>query len=452
MMPPPEVPEVPVAAQSSLASLANPRGELRTGMIVAGLFFVVFLGWAVFARLDSAAYGVGSLTVSGQRQAVQHRDGGVVGEIFVHEGQRVVKGQLLLRIAAPEVVAQERALTSEAIRMFALRARLEAEQAGTAIAVPVEFAMLSDSDRAEGMRALTRQAQERSARAAELSAQSGALGQRTGQAGAQREGYVAQMASTDEQIRLLDDQIAVYKPVADKGFISQTRMRELDRARAALVGQRDQYRALGTASVGAGRQSQLEQVATTQGFREKVGQELRETDTQIGQVVPKFAAAREQLARTEVRSPATGTVVGLSIFTPGGVIAAGQKLMDVVPDNTPLVIDAKFSPRDASDLRVGQTAELRFNSIHDRSLKPLTGKLTRFSADVFVDEKTGAQYYSGEVTIPHQAIANLLATHPQLQLRAGLPVDVLVTLQPRSALDYMVGPLFDQFWSSGHER
>lgn len=439
------------APSRALAEIAEPRSDIRRAGIVAALFFLVFLGWAAIARLDAAAIAPGTLTVSGQRQAVQHRDGGVVGTIAVKDGQKVAKGQLLLRISAPEVQAQERALTSQAIRLLAVRARLEAEQAGRSIATPVEFAMLADADRAEAMRVLALQGTERGARAATLAARSGALSARVGQSGSQGQGYGSMADASAAQIRLLDEQIEQYRPLAEKGFISETKMRELERARAALEGQRAQYTALVAQSRGAAAESGLQRVEAGQSFREQIGADLRAVEIQLAEVLPKLTAAREQVARTEVRAPASGTVVGLSVFTPGGVVAPGQRLMDIVPDNQPLVVTAKFSPQDADDLRVGQAAEVRFSGIKDRSVGALYGKLTRFSADAFVDERTGAEYFTGEVEVPRKELERLKAQDAALQLRAGLPAQIYVTLRRRTALQYLLEPLFDQFWGAMSE-
>jgi multidrug efflux pump subunit AcrA (membrane-fusion protein) len=155
-----------ISTQPDLAELANAANDIRGGVIVAVLFFVVFLGWAAFARLDAAAYAPGMLVVSGQRQSVQHRDGGVVSKIYVHEGERVVRGQLLMTLAAAEVRAQERALASQAIRLLAQRARLEAEQLGqTRVAAPREFADLAPEDRPATVTAMKLQQTELAARA-----------------------------------------------------------------------------------------------------------------------------------------------------------------------------------------------------------------------------------------------------------------------------------------------
>lgn len=434
--------------------IADPRRDLRQGWIIAGVFFLGFLGWAALAPLDAAAMGSGALTVSGQRQTVQHRDGGVVGEIAVREGQKVTKGQMLLRIAAPEVQAQERALTSQAMRLLALRSRLESEIAGTSdIHVPTEFAMFTGQDQAEARRILNLQYAERSARAATLAAQSGIATSRASQSGSAGQGYGSQAVSSREQVRIIDQQIEAYRPLAEKGFVSQTRMRELERMRADAAGEGGQYSAMVSQSAAAAQENRLQGTESRQSFRERVGSDLRDVEIQLGDVLPKLAAAREQVSRTDVRAPATGTVVGLTVFTTGGVVSPGQKLMDIVPDNQPMVIEARFSPQDADDLRIGQEAQVRLSGLKDRSSVPLIGKLTRVSADVFTDEKTGMTYFTGEVVVDRDELAVLQSTQGQtMQLRAGLPAEVMVRLRPRSALTYLLEPLTDQFWGSMHEQ
>lgn len=437
-----------------LATVSDPQRDIRTGAIIAGLFFILFLGWAAFARLDAAAHAAGTLIVSGQRQTVQHRDGGVVGAIMVKEGQRVRRGDVLVSLAAAEVQAQERALSSQAYRLLAQRARLEAEQAGRGrVAVPAEFTTLVERDRDEAMRVLHLQQIELNARAATLAAQRGALASRAGQSGAQGRGFGSQTSSTETQIRLIDDQIAALRPVAEKGFVSQTRLRELERAKAALEGQRGQFSASVAQSAGAARESELMRLQAGEDFRSRISSDLREVEQALGDVLPKLAAARDQLARTSIRAPATGTVVGLAVFTPGGVVAAGQKLMDIVPDNTPLVVQARISPDDADDLRAGQKAEVRFPGIKDRSLPPLEGELTRVSADSFIDEASGMHYFTGEVVVPRDQLALLKDEDGRpFQLRAGMPAEVLIPLRKRTALDYFLEPLTSQFWGSMREE
>ncbi|MBO9622311.1 MAG: HlyD family type I secretion periplasmic adaptor subunit [Sphingomonas sp.] len=433
---------------------ADPRHDIRTGVIIAALFFLVFLGWAAFARLDAAAYAQGTVVVSGQRQSVQHRDGGVVGKIYVKEGQRVERGQLLMQLAAAEVQAQERALASQSIRLLAQRARLEAEQLGRSeVTAPPEFASLSPEDRTEAETALRLQRTELAARTAVLAAQRGALGERAAQSGQQGRGYGEQEVSAAEQLRLIEEQIAALKPVADKGFVSQTRMRELERARAELMGQRGQYSAGVAQTQGAARESRLQALEAERSFRERTAADLRDVETRLGDVLPKWIAARDQMERTAIRAPVTGAVVGLTVFTPGGVIGPGQKLMDIVPEHAGLRIEARIAPDDADDLSVGQRTLIKFSGLHERTLPNLEGKLTRVSADSFTDEKTGISYFTGEITVPHDQLALIQQVRGQdFQLRPGMPVQVLIPLRKRTALDYALEPLLGSFWSSFREH
>jgi HlyD family secretion protein len=184
-------------------------------------------------------------------------------------------------------------------------------------------------------------------------------------------------------------------------------------------------------------------VLETQGtYHSRSAGELRDVVASLNDVLPKLRAAREQLARTEIRSPATGTVVGLTVFTPGGVIAAGEKLMDVVPDRMPLAIEARISPNDADDIQVGQLAFVRFDALHERTLPPLEGHVTRLSADVFTDEKTGTSFYTAEISIPHEALTAIRDVRgAKFEFRSGMPVSVQMPLRRRTALQYALEPL-----------
>jgi HlyD family secretion protein len=439
---------------ASAAGLGDPSRDIRIGVILAAIFFLGFIGWAAIARLDAAAYAPGVLAVSGQRQSVQHRDGGVVADIFVREGQRVERGQLLLRLAAADVRAQERALSAQAIRLLSQRARLDAEQSGAGhLTTPPEFAGLAVEDRDDAAAALRLQQRELVARRETLSAQRGALSQRAEQSVSQGRGYGTQVVSAEEQLRLIDQQLEALRPVAERGFVSQTRLRELERVRAELIGQRGQYAASVAQTRGATAESRITAVEAERTFRERTAADLREVDTRLGEVMPQLTAARDQLARTEVRAPATGAVIALTVFTPGGVIGPGQKLMDIVPELAALRIEARVALDDADDLVVGQRALVKFPSLHERDLPNLSGTLTRLSADAITDEKTGASYFTAEIVVPPDQIRLLRNVRGEsFKLRAGMPVQVLVPLRPRTALSYAFEPLVGSFWASFREH
>ncbi len=434
--------------------LGNPRRDIQIGSAVAILFFVIFLGWAAFARLDAAVHAQGTLVVAGQRQTVQHRDGGVVAQVLVKEGMRVEKGQLLIRLSSPEVTATERGLSSQAIRLLAQQARLQAEQNNDkSLARPAEFSTLSARYEPEIASAMRLQEKEILARYATLSTQRETLGQRGAQSRAQGQGFGEQASSVGVQIGLIDAQLSALRPVAAKGFVSQTRLRELERQRAELIGQRGHFAASISQAREAVRESRLQQMEADRSFAERSASELREVDSRLSDILPRLAAARDQLARTEIRAPATGTIIGLSIFTPGGVIQPGQRLMDIVPERQPLTIQAHISPDDADDLQVGQTTRVRFPSLHERDIPELKGVITQLSADKLNDERTGVSYFVADITVPPSEYKLLKRYRGErFHLRAGMPAEILVFLKKRTALDYALEPLLGGFWSSFTEH
>jgi HlyD family secretion protein len=433
---------VALVAPPNASAAADPARDIRIGLIIAALFFVGLLGWAAFARLDAAAVAPGQLVVSGQRQTVQHRDGGVVADIAVREGDKVREGQILIRLSGAEVRAQERALAGQTITLLAQRARLQAEAEGrSTIVPPPEFASLTGVDRLDATRALQVQQGQLRTRAAVLSAQRGVIGQRTAQASSQGRGYSRQVVAVDDQLRLIDEELNALRGVAERGFVSKTRVRALERAKAELEGQRGQYAATVAQTGGQQGETRLQILEAQSAYYERVASELRDVENALSEARPKWAAARDQLARIDIRAPATGTIVGLTVFTRGGVIAPGQKLMDIVPDRAPLTVEAKLSPADADDVRVGQRAFVRFSTLHEKSLPALNGIVNRVSADSLSDELTGEMFYSAEISVPLSELSKIDALRGSNTLRAGIPVGIEIPLRKRTALEYAFEPL-----------
>ena len=432
----------------------RPDRDMRTGIIIAFLFFVVFLGWAAFARLDAAAYAPGRLTVEGQRQSVQHRDGGVIGAIFVKEGQHVRQGQPLMELAAADVRAQARMYSAQYIGLQAQRARLMAEQLGAGhVEWPAEFATLQGQEKEDAQEAIKLQTTQFDSRASVLTAQTGVLHEQAGQVQETARGYRSQLAASTEQARLIGEELDSLRDVADKGFVSKSRIRALERARADLHGQEGQYSASIARSGAEAGENRLKALEAEKAYRERAASELRDVEFSLNEIAPKYRAAKDQLARLAIRAPATGIVVGLSVFTVGGVIAPGQKLMDIVPDHAGLVIEARISPEDIDDLKVGQDAQIRFNSLHERDLPIMDGRITRLSADSFQDEKTGQSFYTGEITVPSKELDIIRNRRGEdFNLKAGMPVQVLVPLRARTALQYALEPLTQSLWLSFREH
>ena len=434
------------------ASAGDPDREIRLGTTIAVLFFVLFLGWAAFMPLDAGVNAAGTIAVAGNRQSVQHRDGGVITAIHVREGQHVRAGEVLIELSAPELRASERALTSDYLTLLAQRARLLAERLGQRdFAPPAEFATLSPADREIAAQVMQLQRAEMHARSGSISAQQSVLGQRAGQLVQQQSGYTSQRASLIEQQRLIGEELEGLKSIAAKGFASINRVRELERAQAQLKGQQAAMESeYARAGEGIG-ETKMQSLSVTRQRLEQIESDLKDTQSKLSETLPKLVATREQLQHSLVRAPATGQVVGLQVFTVGGVVSAGQKLMDIVPDGRELLIQAQLQPSDADDAYRGQTAQIRFLSVHNRTLPLFSGTVRTVSADSFTDEKTGRSYFRVEIIVPQAELNRVRSVLGNGELRPGRPVEAVLTVRKRTALQYLIEPLTGALWRSGHE-
>lgn len=266
-------------------------------------------------------------------------------------------------------------------------------------------------------------------------------------------GHRSQMLSSAEQERLIDEELEALRTVADKGFVSKSRLRALERAKADLRGRKGSFESNEAEARVAAGASRLRQLEGQKSYREQASVGLREVEAALSEITPKYRAAHEQLERLAIRAPVSGLVVGLNVFTEGGVIAAGKPLMDVVPDQPDLVVSARFPVEDADDLNIGQTAQLKFSGLHDRSLPILNGTLTRLSADSLVDEKTDVPFYTAELRVAPRDLEVIRRVRgANFELRPGMPVDVLVPIRKRTALQYALEPLWDTMWLSFREN
>lgn len=428
-----------------------PRRDLMIGGGIILVFFVLFLGWAAFAPLDAGAFAQGQVAVSGNRQAVQHRDGGVVSALHVAEGDTVQQGQILLEVAGGELAATERGLTGQVLALLAQRSRLIAERDRLgSIPVPVEFASLPPEDQPIAAEAMRLQRLQFGARGAGRSTERGVLQQRVGQLEQQINGYERQIEANEEQRRLINEELDGMRSLAAQGYAPQTRVRALERQAAALDGEQGNLRAQVARAREQVGETRLQSLAVGQTLNEDVAEQLRNIDVQLNELQPRLASTRAQIARNRVRAPVSGQVVGLTAFTQGGVIQAGQTLMEIVPADASQVVVARISPSDVDNLRIGQSTEVKFPGLREGNPPILHGRVTRISADSFTDEVSGDRYFRAEIVVPEgemTKLGRLAAT-----IRPGSPVEVVVLLRKRTALTYLLEPLAQSLWRSGSEQ
>lgn len=434
-------------------AIDSPKRELRTGALIGAAFFIGLLGWAAMTPLDAGALAQGSVAVSGNRQAVQHRDGGIVTALEVQEGATVSQGDVLLKISASDVVATERGLTGEIVALLAQRARLIAERDGARqILEPSEFSTHLSGDRALIDEAMRGQRLLFEARRRSVETERGVLGQRIAQHGQQIGGYGHQIGSNRTQQRLIVEELDGLRTLSSRGFVSANRIRAVERSSAQLDGDFGALQSDVARLEEAIGESRLQIVSMDRRMLEEVATQLRDVQVRLDELMPRLFATRERLTQSVVRAPASGRVVGLSVFTVGGVVAPGEMLMEIVPQDKALVVSAKAAPTDADDLRIGMETQVRFAGIQERSLPILKGAITKVSADTLEDERSGIQYFEIEVVVPREELEKIAVFRGENGLRAGMPAEVMVPLRKRTALTYLVEPLTQTLWRAGREQ
>ncbi len=326
-------------------SPASPRREITGGLVVLGLFLLVFVGWGLIFHLDAGVYAPGVVAVYGSRQTVQHRDGGIVSELDVRESDRVRAGQVLLKLSGDELRANERAAANQVFALEALQARLQAETNNrSSIARPDDFAGLTGDDLEAADSAMGIQQREFTARAAELATQKAVLQQRENQLSEEIGGYREQLSANRRQQSLVQDELSSLKDLLEQGLVPLSRERSLQRDAAQLAGQAGEYSANIARSQQQIGEARLQKVDLERQRIADDSKDYRDAQNQLSQDRPKLIAVREQIGRLTVRAPVTGRVVGLTIFTVGGVVGADGE--DGEPDDATRDRRANGQPTD----------------------------------------------------------------------------------------------------------
>ncbi|ANP45726.1 HlyD family type I secretion periplasmic adaptor subunit [Candidatus Viadribacter manganicus] len=433
----------------------NPWREGRIGLVAIFIFFGVFGMWAAFAPLDAGVVAAGEVIVSGNRQVVQHREGGVISRVAVREGDHVVEGQILVELAAVELQAQERALTGQKIELEASRARLLAEAAHrNQVERPQSWAALSDEYTLIADAVLARQQTELRARRQAVFAQTGIQGERQSQLNARMSGYQDQIAAIDRQNALISEELEGLRTLAAEGFAAETRVRSVERAQAELVGRRAELSALIEQSRGGVGEARMQSLSIREDRAQLIAQELRLAETQLAELIPRLEAVKTQLEASRVRAPAAGAVVGLAFFNEGAVVGPGEHILEIVPDEQDMIMRVRIRPMDADNVVTGQPVNVRLAAFEGRQMPYVHGAVTRVSADRFEDARSGARYFETEVRVQGAELARISAAMGgrDLRLSPGLPVEVVIPMRKRTALQYLLEPLEQAVWRSFREN
>jgi HlyD family secretion protein len=428
---------------------------VRKPLLFGSWFILALLGvtliWGVLAPIESAAIAHGSVVLLSNKKTIQHLEGGIIRDIAVKEGDTVVAGQTLIRLDDTAAAASRDSLQGQLYTALATEARLAAERDGLAeIAFSKEMLERSQHDVALAKALAAQRSLHESTQGAQK-AKLTMFRQRIAQSVEQIEGLKAQREGAAGQLELLAEEIETVKGLLAKGFATRTRLLELQRRQSELQGSRGEFEA----KVGEANQHIHETemaIVNEQGeFASKRSQDLRDIQAEIGELQEKLRAASDVVKRTVIAAPTGGIVTGLKQHTLGGVISPGAPIMEIIPQDDQLVIEAKVNPTDIDTVHAGLDARVMFTAYKMRSTPKVPGKITQISADSFSDERNpqASPYYVARIEVDKEFLETM---NQHVRLYPGMPAEVMIRTGSRSFLGYLFHPITDSMHRAFREE
>jgi HlyD family secretion protein len=403
-------------------------------------------GWAAMSSIHGAVIASGVIVVEGNSKRVQHRDGGIVAEIRVQDGDEVEAGALLIRLDETETRAQLAIIETMLDDLEAKRARLRAERDGdSAVRFPAE--LLARRDNTNVAEIVLGQERLFEIRRAVLEGRKEQLNQRIDQIEQEINGLNAQMISTTEQARLITGELESLRQLVEDGYVPLNRLLALEREQARLYGDTGQREAEIARARGRIGETRLEIIQLEDDARTKTLQELGEAESRIAELLERQLEARTKLARTSMRAPLAGIVHELTVHTIGGVIAPGETVMRIVPETDQLAIEARVRAEDIDEVGEGQSAIVRFTAFNQRSTLQSLAEVVHVSADTSQATADSQPTYAVRLRLPPDQLELL----GDLKLKPGMPAEVFIQTRARSPISYLLQPLSDQIARSFRE-
>lgn len=423
------------------------RLHVIAGAVIVAVLTIGVGGWAATTDVSSALIAPGSIVVDSNVKKVQHPTGGIVGEVRVRDGDRVKSDDIVVRLDDTVTRANLAVVTKGLNELSARKARLEAERDGAeTITYPVSLTSRAQEPEVAAVMASERKLFE--LRQTARTGQKAQLRQRISQLDEEISGLAAQRDAKMKEVALIERELTGVRELFQKNLVQMNRLTQLEREATRLEGERGQYVAATAQAKGKISELELQIIQIDQDLSSEVARELREVDGKIGEFVERKVTAEDQLKRIDIRAPQAGTVFQSTVHTVGGVISAGDAIMLIVPAADNLTVEAKVNPQDIDQLKVGQTALLRFTTFNQRTTPEINGTVTRISADISTDQRTGLSYYTVRIGLPPQEVARL----GDVKLVPGMPVEAFMQTGERTVLSYLIKPFYDQLTRAFREK
>ncbi len=437
--------DVPVELSNKVETDETPHTKLGWWIVLAG--FGGFILWASFAPLDKGVPISGTVTVASHLQAVQHQTGGTIDRILVKEGNHVKVGQVVVRMNDVQIKAQAEITRSQHYTARAVEARLLAERDGkNEIKFPAELLSLQNDPRVANN--LIIQNQLFTSRRLALQHEIAALDEGSAGLKVQLRGLEASKISKNQQLKFLEEQLVNLRDLAKDGFVPRNRVLDLERTYSQLTGEISSD--IGNIGRTQRQITELEQrrIHRQQEYQKEVRQQLSDIQREADSLSSRLSGQDFELANVEVRAPVDGIVVGMNVFTEGGVIGPGFKLMDIVPSDDVLVITGQVPVHLIDKVYVDLQVDLIFSALNQKKTPNIPGTVTQVSADRLTDERTGLPYYNMKAKVTSEGIKQL----SDQQIRAGMPVEIFIKTGERSLMSYLFKPILDRAHSSLSEE
>ena len=427
------------AAPAVSADLTDITLPLRIGLVLFALVFGVFGLWASVAPLDGAAHAFGRVTVASHSKTAQHLEGGIIAAILVKNGDYVEQNQLLIKLDETQSLAQLDIVRKQFNALKLKEARLNAEKLGLETVNYPELKSVTEQDIASEQQVFA-------ARRAAISASTDLLNQQIEHLRSQLNGIKALKESKEALAKSYQEELTDIEELLGQGYSDKNRLRELERALATAKGESADLTAnIASIEVQIG-ETQLQIMLREREFQNDVVGELAETQNRLNDVAERITALTDVVSRTSVRSPVAGTIKGMQFHTVGGVISPGTRIVDIVPEDDELIVEAQVSPNDIDRIALNQHANIRFSSFGS-AVPNVFGKLTYISADIFVDENSGMPYYQARIEVTEEGFKEL----GDLELVPGMPAEVFVATGSRTFFQYLFKPLSNAIARSFNE-
>jgi HlyD family secretion protein len=423
------------------------RRHLLGGGIIALLLTAGVGGWAASTELSGAVIASGSVVVDSNVKKVQHLTGGIVGQLLVRDGSRVRAGDVVVRLDETIMRANLAIVVKGLDEMEARQARLAGER-DRADKIELPAALLARQNDPDVARAIASERKLFDLRRSARAGQKAQLQERINQLEEEVRAHTALQQAKAEEIELIQRELDGVRTLWNKNLVQLPRLTALEREAVRLKGERAQSFSAAAQARGKITETELQIIQIDQDLSSEVAKELREVDMKIGEFIERQVTAEDQLKHVEIRAPQDGVVHQLAVHTVGGVVTPADPIMLIVPQADVLAVEAKVSPQDIDQLHVGQAAGLRFSAFNQRTTPEISGAITRISADVSQDQRSGQSHYVIRIGLSADELARL----GPVKLVPGMPVEAFIKTYDRTVMSYFTKPLHDQILRAFRER